>query len=102
MAHQITQSVKAAHVASDRTRTFALTLLAMVAFAGNSLLCRAALKHTPIDAATFTSVRVVSGAITLWLIVRLRGRASGVAGSWPSAQIGRASLGKESRVGRER
>jgi len=37
----------------------------MIAFAGNSLLCRLALKDTPIDAATFTSVRLISGAFML-------------------------------------
>ncbi len=68
-----------------RARTFALTLLAMVAFAGNSLLCRSALKHTLIDATTFTSVRIISGAFTLLLIVRMRRGASGATGNWPSA-----------------
>ncbi len=74
------------------TRVAALTLLAMLAFAGNSLLCRMALAHTGIDAASFTSVRLVSGALTLWLIVALRDRARAMphatavpAGSWPSA-----------------
>lgn len=62
-----------------------LTLLAMVAFAGNSLLCRLALKSTGIDAASFTSIRIVAGALALWLIVRMRGVAPGAAGSWPSA-----------------
>ena len=52
------------------TLTFTLTLLAMIAFAGNSLLCRLALKHSSIDAASFTSIRIVSGALTLWLIMR--------------------------------
>jgi drug/metabolite transporter (DMT)-like permease len=46
----------------------ALTALALVAFAANSLLCRAALAHTRIDAATFTTVRLLSGAIVLGLI----------------------------------
>ena len=69
----------------SRALTFTLTLLAMIAFAGNSLLCRLALKHTDIDAASFTSIRIVSGALSLWMIVRLRGGARGVAGSWPSA-----------------
>ena len=45
-----------------------LTTVAMLAFAGNSLLCRLALQHTGIDAATFTSVRLVSGALVLWVI----------------------------------
>lgn len=62
-----------------------LTLLAMVAFAGNSLLCRLALKSTGIDAASFTSIRIVAGALALWLIVRMRGVAPGAAGSWLSA-----------------
>ena len=44
----------------------------MIAFASNSLLCRAALKQTGIDAATFTFVRILSGAVTLWLIVKMR------------------------------
>lgn len=70
---------------TTRTKVYLLTLLAMIAFAANSLLCRAALKHTSIDAASFTSVRIVSGALALWLIVRLRGGATGVGGNWPSA-----------------
>jgi len=57
----------------------------MVAFAGNSLLCRLALKHTGIDAASFTSIRIVSGAITLWLITQSRGGRHVSAGSWRSA-----------------
>jgi drug/metabolite transporter (DMT)-like permease len=68
-----------------RILTFSLTLLAMIAFAGNSLLCRLALKNTGIDAASFTSIRIASGALALWLIVRLRGGTRGIAGSWPSA-----------------
>jgi drug/metabolite transporter (DMT)-like permease len=63
-----------------------LVALAMVAFAGNSLLCRLALKHTTIDAASFTTLRLLSGAVMLWLIVRLcrRGQAR-LAGNWFSA-----------------
>lgn len=57
----------------------------MTAFAGNSLLCRLALKQTSIDAATFTFIRIVSGAIALRLIVRMRGRSLQKAGSWFSA-----------------
>ncbi|WP_245749879.1 DMT family transporter [Marinobacter zhejiangensis] len=49
-----------------------LTSLAMVAFAGNSLLCRAALRDTAIDPASFTTVRLVSGALMLWLLVAVR------------------------------
>jgi len=49
-----------------------LTLFAMIAFASNSLLCRAALKQTNIDAATFTFVRIFSGALALWLVMKMR------------------------------
>jgi len=66
-------------------RIFILTLLAMIAFAGNSLLCRAALKQTSIDAASFTFVRVFSGAAALWLIMKMRGAAWKEAGNWSSA-----------------
>ncbi len=71
----------------DPRRVALLTLVALVAFAGNSLLCRAALRDTGIDAASFTAIRIVCGALALWLIVRVReGRgASRGAGSWRSA-----------------
>jgi drug/metabolite transporter (DMT)-like permease len=57
----------------------------MIAFAGNSLLCRAALKHTAIDAASFTTIRLASGAVMLWLIVRMRRDAPSGRGNWLSA-----------------
>jgi len=69
----------------SHTRVFVLTLLAMIAFAGNSLLCRLALVETGIDAASFTSIRIISGAVCLWLIARLRGCTSVGTGSWSSA-----------------
>ena len=65
--------------------TLMLTVLAMLAFAGNSLLCRFALQETAIDAASFTSLRLLSGAVSLWLIVYLRGGGLVVSGSWASA-----------------
>lgn len=57
----------------------------MSAFTGNSLLCRAALKHTSIDAASFTCIRIVAGALMLLLIMRMRGGGAFKNGSWPSA-----------------
>jgi drug/metabolite transporter (DMT)-like permease len=57
----------------------------MTAFAGNSLLCLLALRQTSIDAASFTFIRILSGAVALWLIVRIRGRSLEKAGSWVSA-----------------
>lgn len=62
-----------------------LSALAMIAFAANSLLCRMALKSTTIDPAAFTSIRILSGAFVLWLIVRLRGGSAKLKGNWPSA-----------------
>jgi drug/metabolite transporter (DMT)-like permease len=55
-----------------RLRTLLLTAAAMVAFAANSLLCRLALHDANVDAATFSSIRLLSGALALALIVRLR------------------------------
>lgn len=50
------------------------TALAMFAFAGNSLLCRAALQPRELDAASFTLIRIVAGAIFLaWLLRRRAG-----------------------------
>jgi drug/metabolite transporter (DMT)-like permease len=66
-------------------RIIILTSLAMIAFAGNSLLCRAALKHTSIDAASFTTIRLISGALMLWLVVRMRRGTHKGRGNWPSA-----------------
>jgi len=58
---------------------------ALVAFAANSVLTRAALAETSIDAVSFTAIRIASGALMLGLIVRLRASAAEGAGSWPSA-----------------
>jgi drug/metabolite transporter (DMT)-like permease len=68
-----------------KPRVFILTLLAMIAFASNSLLCRAALRDTTIDPASFTFVRIFSGAVALWLILNLRRSTSSNAGNWISA-----------------
>jgi drug/metabolite transporter (DMT)-like permease len=57
----------------------------MIAFAGNSLLCRIALKHTAIDAASFTTIRLISGAIILWLVVRIRSGTQTGRGNWMSS-----------------
>ncbi len=66
-------------------RLLMLTTLAMIAFAGNSLLCRLALRETAIDAASFTALRLISGALVLWLLLSLRGTSARHQGSWPSA-----------------
>lgn len=66
-------------------RILMLTALTMIAFAGNSVLCRIALKETAIDAASFTSVRLLSGALVLALAAQLTKSAGAGKGNWLSA-----------------
>ena len=66
-------------------RTLLLTALAMLAFAGNSLLCRAALRDSQIDPASFTALRLFAGALVLWLLLYTRKRAATVPGNWAGA-----------------
>jgi drug/metabolite transporter (DMT)-like permease len=62
--------------------TAALTVLALFAFAANSILTRLALGERQIDAATFASVRLASGALVLAVLVRRR------QGAWPLVRAG--------------
>jgi drug/metabolite transporter (DMT)-like permease len=65
--------------------TALLTAAAMLAFAANSVLCRLALGQELIDAASFTSVRVLSGAVTLGaLVLTRRGTLARPAADWRS------------------
>lgn len=65
-----------------------LTALALVAFAGNSILCRLALGEQAIDPASYTAVRLAAGAVTLWLITAVGHRArAGASGSWTGAGL---------------
>src|SRR5215510_12723174 len=65
------------------------TSLTMVAFASNSILNRLALGRASIDAVSYTTIRLVAGAITLWLIASLQrnNAASKVRGNWISAAM---------------
>ncbi len=56
------------------SRTAWLTGLAMVAFAANSVLARMALRTEVIDASSFTTLRLASGALALFLITAGRRR----------------------------
>ncbi|TVT67369.1 MAG: DMT family transporter [Pseudomonas sp.] len=67
------------------TRTLLLTALAMLAFAGNSILCRIALRDTAIDPASFTGLRILAGALTLWLMLRIGTPRQSQGGDWFSA-----------------
>lgn len=57
----------------------------MLAFAGNSLLCRMALRGEHIDASSFTLIRLASGAMVLFALLRRRGDSLHDNGSWGSA-----------------
>jgi drug/metabolite transporter (DMT)-like permease len=68
-------------------RTPLFTVFALVAFAANSVLCRLALGERAIDAASFTSIRLLSGALVLMGILwfsRRENRPS-TRGSWPAS-----------------
>jgi drug/metabolite transporter (DMT)-like permease len=65
--------------------TASLTAIAMVAFASNSVLCRLALRDGLADAAPFTAIRVVSGAIALSAILLMTRGSLRPAGNWKSA-----------------
>jgi drug/metabolite transporter (DMT)-like permease len=67
------------------TRIATATIFALLAFAANSILCRMALRVATIDPLTFTSIRIVSGAITLALVLLFRSRRARIGGSWISA-----------------
>ncbi|MDH4072420.1 MAG: EamA family transporter, partial [Gammaproteobacteria bacterium] len=72
---------------SSLLRGALLTGAAMVAFAGNSILCRLALRDGAIDPASFTSIRLASGAaalVIMFLIMR-RGTSPARHGSWLSS-----------------
>jgi len=67
-----------------------LTALALLAFAGNSVLCRLALGEGAIDPASYTTVRLISGALTLRLIVGYLGKRdsrAGSSGSWSAGAL---------------
>ncbi len=68
-----------------RARLLLLSSLAMLAFAGNSLLCRLALGGAGMDAASFTCIRLAAGAVTLAALARGRSGGPGASGSWVSA-----------------
>ena len=69
------------------TSTVVLTVLAVIAFAGNSVFCRLALAEPIIDPASYTGIRLITGAVTLWIIASFRQKnfLGKSAGSWISA-----------------
>ncbi len=69
--------------------TAPLTLLALFAFAANSIFARLALGEPSIDPSSYTAVRLLTGALTLWLIARYRRADTSVVSqsSWASAAM---------------
>ncbi|MEP4890125.1 MAG: DMT family transporter [Aliiglaciecola sp.] len=61
--------------------------IALLAFAGNSILCRLALADSSIDATSFTLIRLMSGAVMLCFILLLKGNIKQLKtkGSWPAS-----------------
>lgn len=70
-------------------RTAIFTVLALLAFAANSVLCRLALGAGAIDAGSFTVIRLVSGIAMLWILVRFSGNADKAA---PGGSVRAASM----------
>jgi len=70
-----------------RLRTAVYTGFALIAFAANSVLCRLALGETAIDAASFTTIRLVSGALVLIVLVGTTAKTNTVddSANWTSA-----------------
>src|SRR2546430_5519246 len=66
-------------------RAAGAALFALLAFAANSVLCRMALRQTHIDPASFTGIRLVAGAVTLWILVQVSRKHRAAGGNWPSA-----------------
>jgi len=75
-----------AHRMTDQPKTIAFTVMALVAFAANSILCRMALREGAIDPATFSTIRFLSGAVILSMLAApLQRPFFPLRGSWPAA-----------------
>lgn len=72
-----------------KSATAVLTVLALIAFAANSVLCRLALAEPIIDPASYTAVRLITGAVTLWIVAAFRrdGSLGKSGGNWVSAAM---------------
>lgn len=64
----------AVNVGLSSTRTITLTLLALFAFAANSVLCRLALNTEQVNPADFTSIRLLSASFILALIITIKNK----------------------------
>jgi drug/metabolite transporter (DMT)-like permease len=74
-------------VRSEPAKVVLFTVLALICFGANSLLCRVALASKSIDPAAFTAIRVVSGAVTLAALVLATKKSPAKGGSWFSGAL---------------
>ena len=74
-------------------KTFFLALLALLAFAGNSILCRLALSAGAIDAGSFTLIRLAAGIVTLFGLCLIANLMSAVVNDRDKNQRGSSSHG---------
>jgi drug/metabolite transporter (DMT)-like permease len=74
---------------SPLLKTLIFTVFALIAFAANSVLCRLALGENTIDASSFTSIRLLSGALFLLIILKFNNKRnrSSTKGSWSAAAM---------------
>lgn len=68
-------------------KTIIFTVLVLIAFAANSVLCRLALGSNAIDASSFTAIRLLSGTIVLLVILSATRNSAETAtkGSWTAS-----------------
>ena len=71
---------------APKADTAIATAAALVAFAANSILTRLALGRGGMDAATFTTIRIVAGAVVLAALVRVQ------SGNWAAIRGGARDL----------
>jgi drug/metabolite transporter (DMT)-like permease len=74
---------------SPLLKTLIFTVFALIAFAANSVLCRLALGENTIDASSFTSIRLLSGALFLLIILKFNNKKnrSSTKGSWSATAM---------------
>jgi hypothetical protein len=78
-------------------KTITFTALALIAFAANSVLCRFALGGKTIDAASFTVIRLLSGVLVLFVIMKLHTDKKSLPSKGRSSEVPRAWFAKSAR-----